>query len=78
MALNGDILGDEVYNIRKSYSDKTLQQLIDDYGSLDGARLQECKDEMNAIVNHFKTNGTIPAIGFAAPNGPVTGTAHIV
>lgn len=75
--LNKDILGQALYDVRNSYSNKTLQNLIDTYGSLEGARLSQAKDEADAIINHFKTNAklTVPGTGLASPSGAVTGSS---
>ncbi len=78
MALNKDTLGGLLYNARLQFQGKTADELIQAYGSLDDAFLAACKADAEAIINHFKNDGTVPALGLNAPNGPVTGTAHIV
>ena len=79
MPLSKDILGTDLYNVRNTFSNKTEQDLIATYGSIENARLAACKAEAEAIINHFKANSllTIPALGFisASPGQPVTGTS---
>lgn len=56
MALNKDILGQDIYDVRAIYSNKTAQQLITTYGSMEAARLHAAKAEAEVIINHFKNN----------------------
>lgn len=57
MALDKDILGLAIYNVRNVYSNKTAAQLIATYGDLEAARLHAAKAEAEAIIDHFKTFG---------------------
>ena len=79
MPLSKDVLGTDLYNVRAIFSNKTEQQLIAIYGSMEAVRLAACKAEAEAIINHFKASAilTIPALGFisASPGSPVTGTS---
>jgi len=69
MALNKDILGFALYSARADFSDKTLNELITEYGSLESARLAMCKVDAEEIINHFKAAGVINV------NVVTTGTA---
>ena len=79
MPLSKDVLGTDLYNVRAIFSNKTEQQLLSTYGTMEAVRLAACKAEAEAIINHFKNNIliTIPALGFisASPGNPVTGAA---
>ena len=77
MALNKDTMGLAIHNVRKKYNEKTVEQLINQYGSMENALIAEAKEEAEAIINHFKEFATIPGTGLAAPNGSVTGAAKI-
>jgi hypothetical protein len=79
MALDKDVLGQAIYDVRNIYSNKTAEQLITSYGSLEAARLHAAKAEMEVIINHFKTAGVVlPYTLFAPQNaGLVTGTGKI-
>lgn len=80
MALNKDILGLALHNRRLDFCDKTYDQLIATYGSMDNARLEMAKADADEIIKHFKNNIqiTIPALGLisASPGSPVTGSAN--
>ena len=56
MALNKDILGTSLYNVRNSFNDKTIEELEALYGSLDQARLALAKAEAEVFINHLKDN----------------------
>ena len=74
MALNKDILGQAIYNVRNAFSNKTVSQLETQYGTLEAARLECAKQEAEAIINHFKATVVhVPGAGLTAPNGPVGG-----
>ena len=74
MALNGDQLGQELYNLRQTFNDKTFAQLEQQYGSIEEARLEMCKAEATLIVNHFKNNaeGIYQTGSLIAGPNPVT------
>jgi hypothetical protein len=78
MPLNKDVLGTLLYNARAAFDNKTMDELIAQHGTLEGVRLAICKADAEAIINHFKVDATVPALGLTAPNGAVTGTAKIV
>lgn len=69
MALSKDILGTALYNARNAFDDKTLDELIATYGSLNGVRLAMAKADAEEIINHFKANAVITV------NVVTTGTA---
>ena len=73
--MNIDILGQALYDSRKVFDDMTVNQLINQYGSLEGARLAACKADAQAIINHITANAflSIPGIGMVAGTNPVTG-----
>jgi len=78
MALNKDILGQALYDMRNQFfNNQTLDELQTTYGSLEAARLAACKKEAEIIINHFKTNVllTIPGTGLVVGSTPVTGSA---
>lgn len=54
MPMNKDVLGTALYNVRKKYSDKTIDEIKDEFGSLDQARLAQAKEEADEIINHIK------------------------
>lgn len=56
MALDKDILGQAIYDVRNIYSNKTAAQLITTYGNIEAARLHAAKAEAEVIINHFKAN----------------------
>ena len=79
MPLNKNLLGTELYNSRSAFNDKTIDELIRIYGSLEGVRLAMAKADAETFINHFINNITvsIPGAGLIAPSGggPVTGKA---
>lgn len=77
MPLNKDTLGMELYGIRQMFSNKTLEELIDEYGDLEEARKQACIKEAEVFINHLKANATltIPGTGMVAGSVAVTGTS---
>lgn len=79
MALDKDILGQLLYNARQSFNDQTLDELIAEYGDLNGVRLAMAKADASAIIQHFITSGeiavTVTTTGTAtAQAGTGTGT----
>jgi hypothetical protein len=78
MALNKDILGQALYDMRNQFfNNKTTQELVGIYGSLENARLAACKKEAEIFINHFKNNAVIPGSGLVAGATAVTGAAQI-
>lgn len=78
MALSKDILGQDMYDMREEFfNNKTLDEILMMYGSLEAARLAACKKEAEIIINHFKTNVVlnIPGTGLTAGPTPVTGSS---
>jgi len=59
MPLSKDVLGAALKSARDSFNNKTQEQLIDEYGSLDAARLAQAKAEADEIIKHFKNNAVI-------------------
>jgi hypothetical protein len=59
MALNKDVLGVALYNARNVFNDKTLEELITQYGSLGGVRLAMAKADAKEIIDHFIAQGVI-------------------
>lgn len=74
MPMNKDVLGLALYNVRKSYSDKTINQLIDEFGSLEAARLAQAKEEAEQIINHITNEaaGIYQSGSLVAGANPVT------
>lgn len=80
MALDKNILGGALYDIRHLFDGKTLNDLITEYGSLENARLEVCKREAEAIINHFKNFAQVNATvgtGLAASSFPVVGVSAV-
>lgn len=77
MALNGNDLGDLVYAVRQTYSNKTVTQLVADYGSIENARKAAARDEMTVVVNYLKANGVVLPGTFANSGGAVAGAGTI-
>jgi hypothetical protein len=75
--LNSNTLGTALYNVRNNYSNKTAQQLIDTYGSIENARLSQAKDEADVIIGHFINNISlnIPGTGLTAGAVAVAGAS---
>lgn len=59
MPLNKDSLGTAIYNVRQAFNDKSMEDLLTEYGTFEDARLAEAKKEAEAIIDHFKANGLI-------------------
>lgn len=79
MALDKDILGQDLYDIRNTFfNNKTLAQLEATYGTIENARLEACKKEAEVIIEHFKNNAVliVPGTGLTAGATPVTGTSN--
>lgn len=77
MSLNKDILGQLLFDVRNTFNNRTMDDLIAQYGTLDAVRLAICKADAEAIISHIKDYADVPALGLVAPNGNVTGTAKI-
>lgn len=79
MALDATTLGNEIYNVRLYFANKTLAQLTTEFGSLEAVRQEICKREANAIIEHFKANaeGRYQTGSLTAGNVPVTATTAI-
>jgi hypothetical protein len=78
--LNGDDLGVLVHNFRMSFNNKTMDELIMEYGSLEVVRLACAKGEENIRMNYLKANTVVHSAGLIAPGGtggPVTGQTTI-
>ena len=77
MALNADILGQALYDVRQAFSDQTYDEIIALHGTLEAARLAEAKQEATVIINHFKTAAklTVPGTGLTAGATAVTGSS---
>jgi hypothetical protein len=79
VALDKDILGQAIYDIRNAFNNKTIDDILLDYPTIEDARLDIAKKEAKAIIDHFIANIkiTIPATGLisAASGSPVTGSA---
>lgn len=77
MALDQNVLGQLLFNNRIVFNNKTKDQLIAQYGSLDAALLEACKADAKAIIDHFKADGVlrVPGLGLVSPTGNVTGTS---
>lgn len=56
MALNATDLGTALYNFRNSFNNKTVEELIQAYGTIEAARLQSCIGEAEVIINYLKNN----------------------
>jgi hypothetical protein len=79
MALNKDILGQALYDGRNLFANKTVDDLITEFGSLEAARLAAAKKDAEIIINHFKTAGVVTVAvnttgTAAAQTGSGTGT----
>jgi hypothetical protein len=75
MPLNKDVLGLALYNSRKIFDGKTLEEIEQQYGSLDAARLAACKGDAEAFINHLKTQAVVTvATTGTATNHTGTGT----
>lgn len=74
MALNKDTLGLSLYNVRKTFNDKTIEQLEAEHGDLEGARLALAKAEAEVFINHLKDNaeGEYQTGSLVAGANPVT------
>lgn len=80
MALDKDILGIAIYNVRQQFVNRDINDLIGEFGDMDSARLAMAKAEAEAIIDHFKNYAQINAttgIGLIASSYPVTGTSAV-
>jgi hypothetical protein len=79
MPLNKNILGSALYNAEKKFNDKDIDQLIEEYGSLEAVREEFWKVAADEIIKHLKSDGVlrVPGTGLIAPTngGPVSGTS---
>ncbi|HMO63293.1 MAG TPA: hypothetical protein PKC39_14505 [Ferruginibacter sp.] len=78
MALNKDILGEALHAIRQDFNEKSIEELLQMYNTMEAARLAYSKKEAEVIINHFKNNAVVPGTGLVAPNGAVSGQASII
>lgn len=69
MALDKDVLGLALYNIRNDFNNKQLNELLMMYTTLENARVAYAKKEAEVIINHFKNNALVTV------NVNTTGTA---
>lgn len=79
MALDKNILGMALHNMRNEFfNNKTEQELITQYGSMDNARLEGCKKEAEVIIDHFKNYAVlnVPGTGLTAGATVVTGLSN--
>jgi hypothetical protein len=74
MALDKDILGQALYDARNAFNDKTMNELLVTYESLDGIRLAVAKADAEVIINHIKqyAEGKYQAGTLVAGPNPVT------
>ena len=77
MALNKDILGQALMDATAPFNNKTADQLIATYGSIEAARLAGFKAQAEAFINHFKNNAvlSVPGAGLTAGGDAVMGTS---
>jgi hypothetical protein len=77
MALDKDILGQARYDAELAFFNKTSDELITAYGSIENARLAFLKKDSEIIIDHFKNNGQLATSGKGLVAGPnaVTGTS---
>ena len=72
MAMNKDILGAAISNVRKTFSGQTPAQLIASYGSMDNAQLEMATQEAEQIILHISLMGEISAT--ISTSGIITAT----
>lgn len=65
MALNKDTLGAALHARRQQFGNKTHDELIELYGSLDAAALEMAKADADEIIKHIKTFGLVTTAGTA-------------
>ena len=77
--LNATTLGTARYNRRLEFTNKTANELIMAYGSMEAARLAMDIADSQVIIDHFKANAVIPGLTLTAPSGggTVIGTTII-
>lgn len=77
MPLDATTLANARIAAKAAFNDKTLDELVQQYGSLANARLQEEIADSNAIIEHFKNNAllTIPGAGLTAGQVAVSGAS---
>ena len=69
MALNKDILGQALFDVRNPFCNRTYNDLLAQYGTDDGVRMALSVAEAEVIINHFTGNTEV------AVNVNTTGTA---
>lgn len=79
MALDKDLLGQDLYDVRNLFDNKNYDALVQEYGSIEAARLALCKKEAEAIINHFISNIklNVPGAGLIDPQGGTIGGTSI-
>jgi hypothetical protein len=79
MAMDKDILGQALYNVRQDFQNRSYNDLIAQYGSMEAARLDYAKKEADVFIKHVKDYADVPGTGLVAPGGggAVTGMAKI-
>jgi len=75
MALDKNVLGPALYAALAPFDNQTVDQLVEVYGSIEGARQAMFVAMGGAIIDHFKASGvlTVPGIGLFAGTTAVTG-----
>lgn len=80
MALDKDILGTAIYNVRQNFVNRDYNDLIGEFGNMDAARLAQAKAEAQAIIDHFKNYAQVNAtvgVGLTASSFPVEGLSTV-
>lgn len=75
MAMDKDVLGQALYDARNAFNNRSIDDLVNEYGSIEAVRLEAAKVDAECFINHLKTFANIPGLGLIAPNGAVTGSA---
>ena len=77
MGLNVNILGEALYQSRESFNNKTMDELIDEYGTLENVRKAACIADAQVIIEHFQNYAalSVPGTGLTAGANPVTGAS---
>lgn len=76
--LDKDILGQALFDFRNHFNDRDVDDLLEEYGTIEAVRLAYAKGEAEVIINHFKANAklSVPGAGLMAGSTFVTGTAE--
>jgi hypothetical protein len=79
MALNKDTLGQALYDTRLEWLNRDIDSVLQEYGTLEAARLAMCKAEAEVIINHIKNNadGVYQTGTLVAGANAVTPTAPV-